>query len=234
MCSPKTSGADRQQRRRNNQLIEHGLLGADAIEPARLDDKGCRRPAGRGADHHDIAEHLVRIGGRRRQAEGDDDADEGQQQTEPLRGMEVIARNQPARSDHHEERRQIDKQHRPRRRRPNETAIDQQKLEGEQRTGCDPRRQRAVAFEEGNPAQLRPGADENGGNDRARRRLDQRRDIVDGELDRNLIEAPGQAQRDGQRYGERVKRPGLWGMRQRGSVQFQGGGAGGVVRRKKP
>ena len=43
------------------------------------------------ADHHEVAEHLARIGGRRRHAERHDDAGEGQRQSEPLHQMEVVA-----------------------------------------------------------------------------------------------------------------------------------------------
>src|SRR5208282_2575760 len=77
-------GSDAKQRRRNHELIKHRFLGADAIKRAYLDDERCRRPPRRGADHHDVAKHLVRINGGGRQAESDDDTDEGQQQTEPL------------------------------------------------------------------------------------------------------------------------------------------------------
>jgi hypothetical protein len=49
--------------------------------------------------------------------------------------MEMIAWDQPTRSDHHEERRQIDKQHGARRCCPNEAAIDQQKLKREKSAG---------------------------------------------------------------------------------------------------
>ena len=48
----------------------------------------------------------------------------------------------------------------------------------------------AVAFEQGNPARLRPDPDQECGDQGTRRGLNQRRNIVDRELDRDIVEAP--------------------------------------------
>jgi hypothetical protein len=44
---------------------------------------------------------------------------------------------------------------------------------------------------------------------------------VNGEFDRNLVEAPHEAKPDRQCNGERIKWSGLWGISHRESVQFQ-------------
>jgi hypothetical protein len=122
---------------------------------------------------------------------------------------------------HDKERRQINKQHSARCRCPNETAIDQNEFKRKEGAGSYPRWQRSVAFEQRNSAQLRPRPDEKGGNHRTGRRLDEWRDVVNRELDRGLIEAPGQAKRDGHRNCQRVERTGLWGVKHGNSVQFR-------------
>ena len=131
----KHQRAGGQQRRRNHKLVEQGFLGTDPIERADLDDQRRRRPGQSSADEHKVAERLVRTDRRRRQAESDADADEGHQQTEPLRKSEMIAGHQPARSDHDKERRQIEEQRATRHRRPDQPAIDQQEFEGEEHAG---------------------------------------------------------------------------------------------------
>src|SRR4029079_10476742 len=50
------------------------------------------------------------------------------------------------------------------------------------------------------------------GGDRSHRRLDQRRDIVDRKLHRDLIESPDQAKREGERDRQRIERTGLRGV----------------------
>ncbi len=58
---------------------------------------------------------------------------------DPLHRAEAVAGKQPVRADHHQERREIDEQHRARRRGVEQPAIDQQELEAEQRTGDEAR-----------------------------------------------------------------------------------------------
>jgi hypothetical protein len=66
------------------------------FERARFDDQCGGRPGQCGADHHHIAEHLMRIGGGCRQTECDDNAHKRERQPEPLRGVKMIAGNEPA------------------------------------------------------------------------------------------------------------------------------------------
>ena len=92
------------------------------------------------ADHHQVAEQLARIGCRRRHAERDHHAGERQQQAEPLHQAEAVAGQEPARAEHHEERREIDEQHRAGRGGVEQPAVDQQEFEAEQRAGDEARR----------------------------------------------------------------------------------------------
>ena len=164
--------------------------------------------ASAGADQHEVAEHLVRIGAGVGRPKATTMPTNDSSRPSHCDRMEMIAGNEPARSDHDKERRQIEKQRAARRRRPNQAAIDQQEFEREQHAGQNSGGERAVALEQRNAAHLRPGADQQRRDRRTRRRLDQRRNIVDRELDRDIVEAPAQTKPDSHRDGERVERAG--------------------------
>ena len=127
--------------------------------------------------------------------------------------MEVVARHKPARAQHHEERREC-RERAP----PGSPWCKGGRDRSAGTRGANstpaiiPASKRAVAFEQGNAAKLRPGEDQDRGDRRADDALDQRRDIMDRELDRNLIESPDQAKRDSECDRERIKRAGLGGM----------------------
>ena len=123
MRSPATSARDGEHRGRDHELVEQSSSPSETLLSAlALMTMRGRRPGRRGADHHEVAEHLARIGRRRRHAEGDHDAEERQREAGPLRQVEVIAGQEPARADDDEERRQIDEEHGARRRGPGEAA----------------------------------------------------------------------------------------------------------------
>jgi hypothetical protein len=67
---------------------------------------GCG-PEQRSTDHHHITDELswFRCGGRH--AERDDHADEGQTKAQPLGRLKTICRQHNARTENHEERREI-------------------------------------------------------------------------------------------------------------------------------
>src|SRR5215469_9238749 len=110
--------------------------------------------------------------------------------------MEVIARNKPARSNHDKEWCKIEKQHAAGGGRPDQAAIDQQKFEREQDAGENSGGKCTVTLEQRNAARLRPGADQKRRDNGSRRGLRERGNVVDRKLDRDIIEAPAQAQSD--------------------------------------
>ena len=129
-------------------------------------------------------------------------------ETEPLRRAETVGGQEDARAEHDEERREIDEQHRAHRRGVGEALEDQNEFDAEEETGGKPGAQRAVAREQRNAAQPAPAGDDQRRGDGTDGRLDQRRDVVDRELHRHLVEAPGQAQHHHDRGGDRIERAG--------------------------
>ena len=125
--------------------------------------------------------------------------------------LEMVAGHEPARADHDEERRQIEKQRAARHRGPDQAAIDQQKFERKEHARQNAGAERAVAPEQRYAARLRPQTDQDGRDHRARRRLHQRRDIVDRELDRDIVETPAQAKPDRHRDRESRRAGGTTG-----------------------
>ena len=144
---------------------------------------------------------------RRRHAERHHHADKRHRQPEPLHGVEAVARQHHPRADHHEEWRQIDEQRGPRRRGVEQPAVDQQELQSEQRTRDQTGSKRAVT--RGNRQSAQPHDPEH--HQRRQRRTDgalrQRRHVMNGELDRRLVEAPGQADQHHQHHAGGVERP---------------------------
>ena len=65
--------------------------------------------------------------------------------SQPLRHGETIGGQDNARAEHHKEWREIDEQHRARRGGVEQALVDQDELDGEQKAGCEPEPERAVA-----------------------------------------------------------------------------------------
>jgi hypothetical protein len=109
----------------------------------------------------------------------------------PLQRAEPVAGQEQPRTDHHEERREIDEQHRARRVGVDEPAVDQQELQAEQQTGDEARRQRVVARRNRHAAPAHHGEQDQRRERSADGALDQRRNVGERKLDRDLVEAPG-------------------------------------------
>ena len=79
-----------------------------------------------------------------------------------MRRAEAIGWKNDARAEHDKEGRKVNEQNGARRRRVEETLIDQDEFDREQRTGGQSEPQRAVAIEKRDTAQPAPGCDQEG------------------------------------------------------------------------
>jgi hypothetical protein len=94
-----------------------------------------------------------------------------------------------------------------------EPGIDERELAGEHRAGDETGHEGPVAAGERDPAQARPGQEEQRRDDRADPRLHHERDIGRGDLDRDLLKAPYRAEERHQAERGRVQRLAVGGHR---------------------
>ena len=173
-------------------------LGARASD-RRLHHQRREAPGDAAHQQHHVADPLARIGRRRRHAEGQHEPANDISRPSPLRPAEAIARHQEMRADHHHERCDIDEQRGAARGGVNEAAIDEDEFDA--RTGC-PRRCRLSACRRASRARCRARAQSqmiSAPRSRSQCRLNERRNVGQRELHRDLIEAPAQAQEHDQR-----------------------------------
>ena len=116
--------------------------------------------------------------------------------------------SEPARADHDEEWRSVDEQRGAAGVGPHQPPEDQNELQGEQQAGGNAGNERAVGLHQLHAAAARPGHDDERTEGRAERGLDQRRNLRQRELDRDLIEAPAQAKHDREHGRDGIERPG--------------------------
>jgi hypothetical protein len=126
------------------------------------------------------------------------------------------------RSERDEDRRGINEHDGATRGGPDEAAIDEDELQSEQRAGGEARNERAVARGEPHAAQPRCHEHHRQGAERTQHALGQRRNVREGEFDRDLIEAPAQAQDDHQSGGDRVQRAARRRMFRAGPFRLHG------------
>jgi hypothetical protein len=126
-------------------------------------------------------------------------------------------------AEHDEKRREINEQHRARRRRVDQPLIDQDEFDGEEHAGDNAGGERAVVREQWNAAQPAPAGDDQRRDHRTDGGLRERWDVMDGELGGDLVEAPGQAQRHHDGRGQRIERAGDVMGRGRHAWEISGG-----------
>src|SRR6266481_8030369 len=110
-------------------------------------------------------------------------------------------------AERHEEWRGVEKHRGPRSRGETEALIDQYEFDSEQDTGEQAGTERAVTQREIRPAQPADDEQHRQRADRAEHRLRHRRNVRQRELDRDLVEPPGQAEHQHQHDGARAERP---------------------------
>ena len=122
-----------------------------------------------------------------------------------MRDAKAIRRQQDARTEHDEERREIDEQRCARRSRVKQPLKNQDELDSEENARGKTEPQRAIALEQANAAHPAPRRDQQCGDCRANGRLRQWRNVMDREFGRDLVETPGQAQHHDDAGGERIE-----------------------------
>ena len=128
---------------------------------------------------------------------------------DPLQPREALAGQEPARRDDHEDRRGVEIDHRAAGRCVEQALIDQDVFDREQKPDQDARLQRAVAKVELDAARKHPDREQQCRAGGADRHLHDRRHVRQRELDRDLVEAPAQAEDHRQRDRQQIERAGV-------------------------
>ena len=151
-----------------------------------------------------------------------DDAGEGERDAAEMSPAQLFARHAPVQPEHGQARSGIEKDDHARSRRVGEPKVDEEELDREQQPREETHAQGAVVLPECQATPARPEGQEQQRDSRAQPRLEHRADTFAGDLDADLLVAPGRAEQDHQGKGGETGRRSLFHQPALGVPRFSG------------